>query len=122
MSLKFQKKVEDFTCEHCGKEVKGNGFTNHCPACLWSKHVDINPGDRASTCGGMMEPTYCVQEKDLFILTNKCVVCGYTKRNRLVAEDNIDIAFDVVAKANSKMLGLDKKIKEIGQGSTGKVS
>ena len=28
--------------------MKGNGYTNHCPKCLWSKHVDINPGDRGA--------------------------------------------------------------------------
>ena len=118
MSLKFQKKVEDFTCEHCGKEVRGNGFTNHCPSCLWSKHVDINPGDRASACGGMMEPTYCVQEKDLFLLTHKCVECGYSKRNRLAPEDNVDIAFDIVEKANKKLLGLSTEVKKQGRGTS----
>ena len=53
---KFQRTIEDFTCEQCNFAVKGNGYTNHCPKCLWSKHVDVNPGDRAATCGGLMEP------------------------------------------------------------------
>ena len=53
---RFNRRIEDFTCEHCGTEVHGNGYTNHCPNCLWSKHVDINPGDRAADCGGLMEP------------------------------------------------------------------
>jgi hypothetical protein len=52
----FTKTVEDFVCEHCGEKVVGDGYTNHCPKCLWSKHVDINPGDRASECQGMMKP------------------------------------------------------------------
>ena len=51
---KFIKVKEDFVCEHCGAEVKGDGYTNHCPKCLWSKHVDVHPGDRAAECGGMM--------------------------------------------------------------------
>lgn len=42
----FTKTVEDFICAHCGTHVRGNGYTNHCPECLWSKHVDNNPGDR----------------------------------------------------------------------------
>ena len=54
---KFQKRVEDFCCENCGTEVTGNGYTNHCPKCLYSKHVDINPGDRLNSCGSMMKPT-----------------------------------------------------------------
>jgi hypothetical protein len=56
MSTVFKKTKEDFVCEHCGKPVVGNGYTNHCPECLWSKHVDVNPGDRAATCLGLMEP------------------------------------------------------------------
>jgi rubrerythrin len=90
MSKKFQKKVEDFTCEHCGKEVKGNGFTNHCPYCLWSKHVDINPGDRLATCGGMMKPIMVEMEKQEYILTHQCEKCGYTKRNKLSPDDDFD--------------------------------
>jgi hypothetical protein len=31
-------------------------YRNHCPACLWSKHVDVQPGDRAATCRGLMRP------------------------------------------------------------------
>ena len=53
---RFQKKVEDFVCERCGTFVKGTGYTDHCPKCLWSKHVDVNPGDRKSECLGTMEP------------------------------------------------------------------
>ena len=56
MSQKFIRKVEDFTCEKCGFGSEGNGFTNHCPECLWSKHVDKHPGDRAEECGGLMRP------------------------------------------------------------------
>ncbi len=52
----FQRTKEDFACERCGLFVRGNGYTNHCPQCLWSKHVDVNPGDRQETCRGLMEP------------------------------------------------------------------
>ena len=39
---------EDFICENCGKDVEKSSYTarDHCPYCLYSKHVDINPGDR----------------------------------------------------------------------------
>jgi hypothetical protein len=43
---RFQRTIEDFECERCRMLVTGSGFTNHCPACLWSKHVDVHPGDR----------------------------------------------------------------------------
>ena len=52
----FQRRIENFVCEHCGEKVIGDGYTNHCPKCLWSKHVDVNPGDRMAHCGGMMKP------------------------------------------------------------------
>ena len=51
---RFTKNKEDFICAVCGTEVKGNGYTNHCPNCLSSLHVDINPGDRACACKGIM--------------------------------------------------------------------
>ena len=49
---------EKFVCEHCHKEVQKLGYTarDHCPICLSSKHLDINPGDRASLCKGVLEP------------------------------------------------------------------
>ena len=51
---------ESFTCKVCGRlvtpEGAGSSHRNHCPYCLSSLHVDIEPGDRASDCGGVMEP------------------------------------------------------------------
>ena len=86
----FQRNIEDFTCEHCGVEVKGNGYTNHCPKCLWSKHVDINPGDREAICKGLMEPVAVERSGDGYILTHKCVLCGYQKRNKTSGDDSSD--------------------------------
>ena len=86
----FQKTVEDFVCEHCGEEVVGDGYTNHCPKCLWSKHVDINPGDRASECQGMMRPTKVEVERGIYMLTYKCEGCGFIRRKKAEADDNFD--------------------------------
>jgi hypothetical protein len=90
MSKKFQAKVEDFICEKCGKEVKGNGFTNHCPNCLWSKHVDVNPGDREETCGGMMKPISVEMKNSEYVLLQKCEKCGFERRNKVCKEDNFE--------------------------------
>ncbi|MDD5528226.1 MAG: RNHCP domain-containing protein [Patescibacteria group bacterium] len=87
---KFQRKIEDFVCENCGAEVKGNGYTNHCPNCLWSKHVDINPGDRASECGGLMKPIDIELKDGEYVLTQHCLKCGHTRKNKTVKEDNFD--------------------------------
>lgn len=90
MSQAFQRTTEDFVCEHCGQTVKGSGYTNHCSACLWSKHVDEFPGDRSAYCGGMMKPTSIEIEKGGFVISHKCTVCGYVKRNKTAKDDNLD--------------------------------
>ncbi len=97
---RFQKKKEDFICENCNREVKGNGYTNHCQFCLWSKHVDINPGDREAVCKGLMKPIKLEKEKSEYIITQECAICGYTKRNKLSPQDNFDVALSAV-KANT---------------------
>lgn len=80
MDRKFQRKIEDFTCENCGSEITGDSYTNHCPICLWSKHVDINPGDRASICQGLMEPIALENKSGEQIIVHRCVICGYQKK------------------------------------------
>jgi predicted Zn-ribbon and HTH transcriptional regulator len=100
---KFQRKVEDFLCENCGFEVVGNGYTNHCPKCLWSKHVDINPGDRAAKCGGLMKPISIEQVGGLkggsnigSVILHKCVKCGYERKNKVCKEDDFEAVLRVV--------------------------
>jgi hypothetical protein len=74
---KFKRVIEDFVCENCGTRVEGDGYTNHCPSCLWSKHVDDkNPGDRASTCGGLMQPMEYYAQGNYWIIRHKCLKCG----------------------------------------------
>lgn len=90
MPKKFQKNIEDFTCEHCGEKVQGTGYTNHCPKCLWSKHVDINPGDRASECMGMMEPAGLIVLKKVYSVIYKCQKCGLEKKNKAAENDEMD--------------------------------
>lgn len=87
---KFQRKIEDFVCTKCGHKTKGDGYTDHCPACLWSKHVDIGPGDRASSCGGAMEPVGLEIKKGEKIIYYQCQKCGYGHRVRAAAEDNFE--------------------------------
>jgi hypothetical protein len=98
---RFTRVVEDFTCDKCLASVKGTGYTNHCPSCLWSKHVDINPGDRSAVCEGLMEPVLVETEKQDTILTHKCIMCGHTKRNRTSKDDSIEALLAVVKKQNT---------------------
>lgn len=91
----FIKKVENFVCEKCGREVRGGGYTNHCPSCLWSKHVDVDPGDREEGCGGMMKPVEVLKSgKDIKIL-HKCQSCGFERVATLVLGDNMEAVWEV---------------------------
>ena len=88
----FTKNDNSFICEHCGKEVLPLGYSsrNHCPFCLWSKHLDINPGDRASECGGLMEPVSAEPDpKKGYVIIHKCTKCGEYHRNRAAHEAKV---------------------------------
>ena len=91
MGLKFSRNVEDFTCANCGEEVKGNGYTNHCPRCLYSLHVDVFPGDRANGCGGLLKPIGYETRGGEFILIHKCEKCGEIRRNKMQVGDNMEL-------------------------------
>jgi len=82
---------QGFRCRHCGREVLAlvNGSVrNHCPACLWSLHVDVDPGDRASDCGGELEPVAAEPSaKKGWVIVHRCRRCGVESRNRAALDD-----------------------------------
>lgn len=86
----FIRTEEDFTCENCGHVVAGSGYTNHCPKCLYSRHVDNLPGDRANPCGGLMAPVGVELKSGDYALIHKCLRCGATKINRSAPEDDFE--------------------------------
>ena len=79
-----------FRCVHCDASVvpvSNGGYRNHCPECLYSLHVDIRHGDRASGCRGLMTPVgldYCAKKG--FQIIHRCLGCGERKRNRAAAD------------------------------------
>ena len=95
--MAFIRTTENFVCEKCGFEVMGNGYTNHCPQCLWSKHVDIQPGDRKEVCGGMMKPTRIEKKGKEYTIIHVCEKCGFEKPNKAVREDNFDMIVQISA-------------------------
>lgn len=91
--MSFTRTIESFICERCGKSVDGDGYTNHCPQCLTSKHVDVEPGDRAAACGGLM-PAIGKEMKDgEWRVIQRCERCGHTRPNRLVEGDDVEALF-----------------------------
>ena len=92
-SSKFTKIDEEFVCENCGRVVPKLGYTcrNHCPYCLYSKHLDINPGDRAETCHGILEPIGLeISPKKGYVIIFKCKKCGAIRKNKAAEDDNMD--------------------------------
>ena len=80
---KFTMKDESFVCENCGKIVEKLNYTarDHCPYCLYSKHLDINPGDRLNDCLGLLKPIDIEKFKNTYKIIYKCEKCGkYTRR------------------------------------------
>ena len=89
---RFSKQDDGFTCLHCGREVKPLGYSsrNHCPFCLWSRHVDVLPGDRANSCGGALEPISALPDaKKGYIIVSRCQRCGEVRRCRAAHEAKV---------------------------------
>ena len=99
---RFQRRAEDFTCAECGLEVVGNGYTNHCPRCLYSQHVDIHPGDRQAECGGLMEPINIEPFESGWKILHRCIKCGHERKNRVVEGDEFSAVLALQQKANKK--------------------
>lgn len=87
-----RKENTGFICDHCGCTVlplTNGSYRNHCPFCLYSKHLDNLPGDRSSECNGLMVPievTYT--SKKGYQLTHQCQTCGKYQKNK-VAKDTV---------------------------------
>ena len=88
----FSKLDESFVCENCGKKVNTLNYTSrdHCPFCLYSKHVDVNPGDRKNNCKGLLEPIGIEKFKDTYKIIYKCKKCNILHKNIKAIDDNID--------------------------------
>jgi len=106
----FIRNVENFICEQCGAPVTGTGYTDHCPCCLWSKHVDVDPGDRAATCGGMMRPTGITGIADHYMIQYRCETCGYTKQNKVQNEDDHDAIIRVAQMRADDWAGYERPV------------
>lgn len=109
MVKNFSKKVEDFVCEVCHTTVSGDGYTNHCPVCLSSKHVDINPGDRNATCHGIMYAVSYEQKNGAEWITHSCQRCGHVRKNKVAPQDKRKAVIALSAGNISTYLGSLKK-------------
>lgn len=91
---------ETFTCENCGKVINKLNYTarDHCNYCLYSKHVDINPGDRANDCCGLLVPIDIEKFKDTYKIIYKCCKCNQLHKNIIAIDDNMDKIIELMSK------------------------
>jgi hypothetical protein len=100
-----------FRCLNCHYHVvtdpvfSGVGNRNHCPYCLWSRHMDLyKPGDRLAVCKMPMRPIGLTLKKSLkrytasgqgeLMLIHRCAECGKISINRIAADDDPDRLLD----------------------------
>ena len=83
---------ETFICENCYKQVEKLNYTarDHCPHCLYSKHLDINPGDRLNDCQGLLKPIAIEKFKNTYKIIYKCEKCNQPHKNIMAIDDNYD--------------------------------
>lgn len=102
---------DGFKCAHCRTYVScepllaGVQNRNHCPYCLWSRHLDLErPGDRLAACREKMQPVGLTlkrrpkkygTERGELMLIHVCLDCGKVSINRIAADDLADRLFEV---------------------------
>jgi hypothetical protein len=126
-SNRLHKKKDDngFQCAHChmfvssDPTIAGVRNRNHCPYCLWSRHVDLfEAGDRLAPCQGLMQPIgitlkrtrkkYGLSQYGELMLIHRCVECGRLSINRIAADDDATLVMEIY---RSSYL-LDKELRD----------
>lgn len=94
---RFTMKDESFLCEHCKMEVTTLHYSarDHCPYCLYSKHVDCMPGDRMNTCKGLLKPTGIEKFKDTYKIVYRCTSCKESHKNIMAIDDSMDRIIEI---------------------------
>ena len=94
---RFNELDESFICEKCSKQVIPLIYSSrdHCPYCLYSKHVDINPGDRSNSCKGLLKPIEIEKFKDTYKIIYKCEKCNAIHKNIIAKDDDINTIIEI---------------------------
>ena len=90
-----------YICDYCGKEVLSLKYTSrdHCPYCICSKHVDINPGDRQNTCQGLLIPIDIEYSSNKgYVIVYKCEKCKKLHKNKTAKDDKLETILKVMNK------------------------
>lgn len=135
MAQKIKK--EDFKCFNCSQwvfftENMGTDYRNHCPFCLYSKHLDFKKsGDRKSKCQEKMKPiglTFKHEGKDKYnklkqgelMLIHECLGCKKISINRIAADDREEEILKIFKKSQNLSSNKINKLKQEGVVIVGK--
>jgi len=93
----FTKLDEEFICENCKQKIEKLNYTtrDHCNHCLYSKHLDIHPGDRQNTCKGLLKPIGIEKFKNTYKIIYKCEKCNEIHKNIMANDDNMDLIIEL---------------------------
>ena len=98
---------------------------NHCPYCLWSKHLDLyQSGDRMAICKAGMRPValtlkqahkkYMRPYQGELMIVHQCEGCEKISINRIAADDDSDRILAVLD-ASTRMEAISRrKQNELG--------
>ncbi len=117
-----------FQCLHCHQLVMAESLfsgvqnRNHCPYCLWSRHLDLyRGGDRLAACKAGMEPVgltlkktnkkYGSQQGELMLI-HACMDCGKISINRIAADDDAEMVMSIYQRSLRTALSMDAVLEE----------
>lgn len=120
-----------FTCVRCrlpiacAPSLAGVHNRNHCPRCLWSRHMDWRvAGDRRSTCRAPMEPVglttkrsrnkYARERDGELMLIHRCAGCGGLSINRVAADDSAEAILELFAASHARAAELAPALEAAG--------
>ena len=123
--------TQDFRCKQCGafvctdRTLSGVNNRNHCPNCLWSRHVDQNtPGDRKAQCKSRMQPLgltvkhtfkrYGMEKGGELMLIHHCAGCGKHSINRIAADDDPQAVYQLFRLSLDLCEGLVRQLNDEG--------
>ena len=93
----FTKLEEEFICENCKQKIEKLNYTTrkHSNHYLYSKHLDINPGDRQNKCKGLLKPIGIEKFKNTYKIIYKCEKCNEIHKNIMANDDNMDLIIEL---------------------------
>ena len=93
----FNDLDQPFICKKCGFKVSrlGYSYRDHCPNCLYSKHIDKNLGDRKNKCQGLLKPISMEKFEDTYKIVYICEKCGQQRKNLMAKDDNMNVLINL---------------------------